>query len=53
MKLPVTCATCKYSIKVVQEGWLWKCLADDDGRFIPCRRGQLPKPPRWCPLRKP
>lgn len=47
-----SCATCAYSVKVVQGGWLWQCLASDNGDHIPCARGKLPRVPEFCPRRK-
>lgn len=61
-KLPSTCAVCPDSAKVSYHyhppnfrGWY--CAHDpfgDDLRKsrIPCRRGALPVPPKWCPRRK-
>ena len=48
-KVPESCATCAYSVKRVIEGWWWECITTDDGDRIPCARGKLPKPPKWCP----
>jgi len=48
-KLPASCATCNASVK---DQLHWYCDPDNDAtRVIPCGRGKLPKPPKWCPLR--
>ena len=54
MKLPSTCAKCdesrKFS-KFYKQRTAWECVVADC-RPIPCRPGQLPRVPKWCPRRK-
>lgn len=50
-KLPETCAVCGHSGK---DELGWSCLENGEVEIhIPCRRGALPKPPKWCPRRNP
>lgn len=57
MKVPETCAVCKDGVKL-QDPQEWFCgrVRDDEGfyTFPVVQRGwrTLPRPPRWCPLRK-
>jgi len=60
MKLPSTCAKCDWSGKTIfLKGrlLLWDCrefsIRDAMANTrIPCRPGQLPRVPKWCPRRK-
>ncbi len=45
-KLPSSCAVCISS----EKGINWYCF-NSGRRRIPCRRGALPVPPKWCPKR--
>lgn len=61
-KVPETCAVCPWSAKVSEQftpakhrGWYCACGDrgnDLVGDRIPCRRGALPVPPKWCQRRK-
>jgi hypothetical protein len=56
VKVPISCAVCKWSHKnsanVERTNW-WFCFKPGMNLAIISRaKGKLPKPPKWCPLRR-
>ena len=55
-KVLKTCAVCTESTKGMDCMWVCYYGFSITGKFgpsdIPCVKGQLPKPPEWCPKRK-
>jgi hypothetical protein len=54
MKLPKTCAVCKWSDKNSLEWWCWEGGIKDSlvGKCIATSISKIPAVPKWCPLRE-
>ena len=50
-KVPDTCAKCEDARKGCNRSYLPGWICDRADMNIPCARGRLPKPQRWCPLK--